>query len=147
MVGSVCVEVSIIGVEAVVASEVDDSRAAGCELVTDLPGQTVRQGEEGDVDVRDVVEVVRAERSFAGPEMRVHLGQQAALFAVRSEMDQVELGMVVDEPHDLSPGVAGCSDDCNGETHVGQYTIEQSYAHMRIELGSCHRPSTTVDRE
>ena len=89
----------------------------------------------------------------------MHLGQQSPLFAVGTEMDEIELEMVIDETNDLSPGVAGRSDDCDRETHLRQYTSADEYAHMRIhvvlalfggsDLGPFRRNSSgrTVDTE
>jgi hypothetical protein len=113
MVGSVGVEIPVVGVEPVIAPQIDHLRPTGRKFVADLPRQTMWQGEEGDVDVTDVVEVVRTERAPAAAEMRMYLGQQASLFAVGAEMDEIELGVVVDESNDLSPGIAGSSDDCD----------------------------------
>ena len=75
------------------------------------------QGEEGDVDGGDVGGVVEPEGAVPAGEVGVDVAEGPPRLAVGPEVDEVDVGMGVEEPHELTPGIAGGPEDGGAESH------------------------------
>jgi hypothetical protein len=73
----------------------------------------VREGKEGEVDVRHISRFVASERAKRPRELGMDVAEHTALFGVGAEVDEIEVVVGVDEAYQLSARVPGSAEHGN----------------------------------